>query len=218
MSLAMQTKLLRVLENGEVHALGAERPRRVDVRVIGATHRDLQELVAQGKFRQDLLYRLDVITLRVPPLRERRADIPLLVRHFVEKHRAGKSVRLTREALDRLSAFAWPGNIRQLENEVRRALVLSDDVVDAEHLSPEIVEASGRPRPAEDELGLRARVDALELELVEKALKKTHGNQTRAAELLGLSRFGLQKMMKRLGAEPSSKPGRRAAMALGKQR
>jgi DNA-binding NtrC family response regulator len=210
----MQTKLLRVLEDGEVHALGSERSRRVDVRIIGATHRDLEERVRTGEFRQDLLYRLNVIRLVVPPLRERRGDIPILVRHFLAKHAAQRTVRVTREAMDRLVAFAWPGNIRQLENEVRRALVLADETIDAGHLSPEVASGGGGVVRSENDLDLRSRVDELELTLVEKALAKTGGNQTRAAELLGLSRFGLQKMMKRLGVGQASKPGRRPAAAL----
>jgi transcriptional regulator with GAF, ATPase, and Fis domain len=210
MSLGMQSKLLRVLEDGEVHAIGSERPRKVDVRVIGATHRDLDALVREGRFRQDLLYRLNVITLRVPSLRERRADIPLLVRHFVSKHAAGRKVSFSSEALERLSSFDWPGNIRQLENEVRRALVLCDERVEVEHLSPELRERSGRTTRPGHELDLRGRVDALEAELVGAALERTGGNQTRAAELLGLSRFGLQKMMKRLAIDASPKPGRRS--------
>lgn len=218
MSLGMQTKLLRVLEDGEVHALGSERPRRVDVRVIGATHRDLEERVAAGQFRQDLLYRLNVIRLEVPSLRQRRGDIPLLVRHFLGKHAGGRSVRISREAVDRLAAFSWPGNIRQLENEIRRALVLADEVIEPGHLSPDVAAGgAGRVR-SENELDLRARVDELEHALVEKALAKTAGNQTRAAELLGLSRFGLQKMMKRLGVGQASKPGRRTPAGLVRPR
>jgi transcriptional regulator with GAF, ATPase, and Fis domain len=197
MSLGMQTKLLRALQSGEVRPVGAESTRHVDVRVIGATHRDLPSLVAAGKFREDLLYRLNVISVRVPPLRERFGDVGLLVQHFLRTHAAGRKVNVERHAMDALVAYAWPGNVRQLENEVRRALVLSDDSIQLEHLSREIAQAA-RPGRAADELDLRGRVDALEAELVRAALRRTDGNQTRAAELLGLSRFGLQKMMKRL--------------------
>jgi transcriptional regulator with PAS, ATPase and Fis domain len=198
MSLGMQTKLLRVLQDGDVRPVGAETSRKVDVRVIGATHRDIEALVAAGKFREDLYYRLNVITIRVPPLRERQGDIPLLVRHFVNTYAAGRKVELSRAALDALCNFRWPGNVRQLENEMRRALVLADGMILPEHLNPEITERAlselGRP----DGLNMRERIDALEVELVRAALRRTSGNQTRAAELLGLSRFGLQKMMKRL--------------------
>ncbi|WP_437784913.1 sigma 54-interacting transcriptional regulator [Sorangium sp. So ce1097] len=198
MSLGMQTKLLRVLEDGLVRPVGSERARRVDVRVVAATHRDLEALVRARAFREDLLYRLNIITIRVPPLRERASDVPLVVRHLIAKH-SRVPVRVTRAAMDRLSAHAWPGNVRQLENEIRRALVLCDGTIDREHLSPEIAHGGAAPR----ELGLnvRARIDALETELVRDALERTRGNQTQAAKLLGLSRFGLQKMIKRLAIE-----------------
>jgi transcriptional regulator with GAF, ATPase, and Fis domain len=197
MSLGMQSKLLRVLQDGEVRAVGGERARTVDVRVIGATHRDLGAMVAAGKFREDLLYRLDVITLRVPPLRERAEDVPLLVQHFVGKHAPDRGVKVTRAAMAKLCAFPWPGNVRQLENEIRRALVLSDGSIDVGELSADVVR--GGPSAARGAgLDMRTRIDALETELVLEALQRTRGNQTRAAQLLGLSRFGLQKMMKRL--------------------
>jgi transcriptional regulator with PAS, ATPase and Fis domain len=204
MSLGMQAKLLRVLQDGEVRAVGSERARRVDVRVIGATHRDLEAMVAAGTFREDLFYRLNVITLRVPSLRERPEDIPLLFDHFARKHGPGRAVKVTRAAMAKLIAFPWPGNVRQLENEVRRALVLADGAIDLAELSADVVR--GGPSAARGSgLHLRSRVDALESSLVQEALAKTRGNQTRAAQLLGLSRFGLQKMMKRLGVK--SAPG-----------
>jgi transcriptional regulator with GAF, ATPase, and Fis domain len=197
MTLTMQSKLLRVLQDGEVRAVGGERARIVDVRIIGATHRDLEAMVAEGNFRQDLFYRLNVISLRVPPLRDRAEDVPLLVEHFVRKHAAGRPVRVTRGAMAKLCAFSWPGNVRQLENEVRRALVLGEGTIDVGELSADV--ARGGPSASRGAgFDMKARVDALETELVQEALKKTRGNQTRAAQLLGLSRFGLQKMMRRL--------------------
>ena len=203
MSLGMQTKLLRVLQNGEVRPVGSERSRIVDVRVLGATHRDLEAMVAAGTFREDLFYRLNVVTIRIPALRERRDDIPLLVGRFVAKYAAaGRKPKVTRAAMDRLTAYPWPGNVRQLENEIRRSLVLADDQIDVGELSDDV--ARGGPAAARDAgLGLKARVDALETELVRDALKKTGGNQTRAAEALGVSRFGLQKMIRRLGITAS---------------
>jgi transcriptional regulator with PAS, ATPase and Fis domain len=199
MSLGMQAKLLRALQGGEIRAVGSENVRHVNVRVIGATHRDLAALVKQGKFREDLFYRLNVIGVQVPALRERAGDVPLLIQHFLKAHAGGRRVRLSRSALDALSAFAWPGNVRQLENEMRRALVLCDDVIELEHLSPEVREREGAEAARADGFNLRRRLDALEAELVRAALRRTQGNQTRAAELLGVSRFGLQKMIKRLG-------------------
>ena len=198
MPLSMQTKLLRVLQDGEVRPVGSERVHHVDVRIIGATHRDLEAMVAAGTFREDLFYRLNVVSIRVPPLRERAQDIPLLVAHFAEKHSTGRKVKVTRAAMDRLVAFPWPGNVRQLENEIRRAFVLADDRIDVSELSEEV--ARGGPGAARNAgLGLKARVDALEAQLVKDALERTKGNQTKAAEALGISRFGLQKMMRRLG-------------------
>ena len=141
--------------------------------------------------------------LRIPPLRSRTSDIPLLVQHFLKVHAKGAEVRLTRGAMAKLLSYAWPGNVRQLENEVRRAIVLSDGVIDAEHLSPDVAGTRPTARVA-DGLNVRERIDALEVELVQKALERTRGNQTQAAKLLGLSRFGLQKMMKRLGVSSSA--------------
>jgi transcriptional regulator with GAF, ATPase, and Fis domain/tetratricopeptide (TPR) repeat protein len=198
MSLGMQTKLLRVLEEGEYWPVGAERSRRVDVRVIAATHRDLESLVGKGAFRQDLYYRLNVVSLRVPPLRERHGDIAALVEYFLKRYSKGPPIPVRSDALELLARYPWPGNVRQLENEIRRALVLSDTSIGPEELSEEIrrVALESRPRPMG--LDLRAHVEGLERQLVSTALERTNGNQTRAAELLGVSRFGLQKMLRRL--------------------
>jgi transcriptional regulator with GAF, ATPase, and Fis domain len=201
MSMSMQAKLLRVLQDGKVRPVGGERERVVDVRVVAATHRDLAAMVAGGTFREDLFYRLNVISLRVPPLRERADDIPPLVDHFVRKHAGGRAVKVTRAAMAKLTTFGWPGNVRQLENEVRRALVLGDGAIDVPELSADVARGGGGSARGSG-LDLRARVDLLETELVVEALGKTRGNQTRAAQLLGVSRFGLQKMMKRLKIAP----------------
>ncbi len=197
MSLAMQTRLLRILEDGMVRPVGSEKARKVDVRVLAATHRDLAEMVKTKAFREDLYYRLNIVPLRIPPLRARPSDIPLLVSHFIKAHAGGVDIRVTKAALAKLLAFPWPGNIRQLENEIRRAIVLGDGAIDVAELSPEVAGGTGQPRGQEG-FNVRDRIDALEVELVNKALEKTKGNQTQAAKLLGLSRFGLQKMMKRL--------------------
>ncbi len=202
MSLGMQSKLLRVLQDGEVRPVGSERAHKVDVRVIAATHRDLLQMVKQGTFREDLYYRLNVISIQVPPLRERVGDIERLVHHFVGVHAPERRVRVTPEAFAVLGRYGWPGNIRQLENEVQRFLVIGDDVIDPSHLSAAVQGESQRAVPQDLGLNVRRHVDALETELVLSALEKTGGNQTRAAELLGLSRFGLQKMMKRLEITP----------------
>jgi len=207
MSLSMQTKLLRVLEDNLVRPVGSTRTRRVDVRVVAATHRDLEKMVSEGSFREDLYYRLNVITVTIPPLRERASDIPLLVDHLIAKHAQGRTVELTQAARQRLTSFAWPGNVRQLENELRRALLLCDDVINSEHLS---ITALGAEPRADVGLNVRARVDRLEVELVSDALSRTSGNQTQAAKLLGVSRYGLHKMMKRLGITAQRKSTRNA--------
>ncbi len=200
MSPALQVKLLRVLERGEITPLGAERPRPVDVRVLGATHRDLHALVQAGRFREDLLYRLDVFTLKVPPLRARRDDIPLLIRHFLHKHAPDRSLTLTPEAELALMNFTWPGNVRQLENELRRAIVLAEDRIESRHLSRAL---TGDAVDSASDGSLHAAVSALETRLIREALARAGGNRTRAAELLGVSRYGLQKMLKRLSLTPN---------------
>lgn len=196
MSPGMQTKLLRIIEDSMVRPVGSTSARKVDVRLITATHRDLEQMVAQGSFREDLYYRLNVITIPIPALRERADDIPLLVAHMIEKHSPRGRVTLTRRAREMLMRHPWPGNVRQLENEIRRALLMSDDVIDAEDLS---IRDALADSDAALGLHVRARVDRLERDLVHQALERTGGNQTQAAKLLDVSRFGLHKMMKRLG-------------------
>jgi serine/threonine-protein kinase PknK len=196
MSAQLQGKLLRVLQEGELRPLGSDRTRAVDVRVIGATRRDLRKMVADGSFREDLYYRLAVVSLELPALRERPEDIALLTTHFLEKHAPGRKVRVEPRALAALERRAWPGNVRELENELRRALALCEDDIALEHLS---AGASGElPREPGRELDLHAETDALTRRLVREALARAEGNVTRAAALLGISRFGLQKIMKRL--------------------
>ncbi len=196
MSPALQGKLLRVLQEGEFRALGSEKVRKVDVRVMAASHRDLAQRVREGAFREDLYYRLAVVTLELPSLAERREDIPLLVRHFVEKYRGERELRVTAEAMRLFEARSYPGNIRQLENEVRRALALCDGVIRAEHVEEPAVPVLERAPDAK--LDLHAQTEALTRELVEVAMQRTGGNVSQAALLLGISRFGLQKILKRL--------------------
>jgi len=182
-----------------VRAVGSERVRKVDVRVIAATHRDLQEMVARGTFREDLYYRLAVIVVRVPALRDRREDIPELVAHFLQRS-SRRDVSVDRAALAALCAAPWPGNVRQLQNEVLRAAVLSEDVIRAEHLTVSVATSEPRSAPAgHSGLDLRNAVEDVERAMVLRALTSHGGNQTRAAKTLGLSRFGLQKKLRRLG-------------------
>lgn len=196
MSESMQAKLLRVLQDGELRPIGSERTRRVDVRLVAATHRDLLALVESGQFRQDLYYRIAVVQVELPSLRERPDDVPALVAAFLERHASERSARVDANVMAALRAHRWPGNVRELENEIRRALVLADDVISMEHLSPSV---RGGEVETLDELDLKGRMASLERRLICRALDETDGNQTRAAGLLGVSRYGLQKMMKRLG-------------------
>jgi transcriptional regulator with PAS, ATPase and Fis domain len=197
MSPALQAKLLRVLQEGEFRPLGSERSRKVDVRVIAATRADLAARVRAGSFREDLYYRLAVVTLELPPLAARREDIPLLVRHFLNKHQSkGQKVTLSAGALRAFVERAYPGNVRQLENEVRRALALCEDGrIEASDLPGDPRQEA--PSEGPSGLNLHVQVDALSARLVDEALARASGNVTQAAELLGISRFGLQKMLKR---------------------
>jgi transcriptional regulator with GAF, ATPase, and Fis domain/Tfp pilus assembly protein PilF len=204
MSPAMQGKLLRVLQEGEIRRVGSERTRKVDVRIVAATNRDLARMVEEGKFRRDLFFRLNVAGILLPPLRERRDDIPLMVEHFLAKlaKRDGRAAPKPIEpaALARLCAYRWPGNVRELENEVTRADALSGPRIGASDLAPRIGAADdgeGISTEDHDNLVLKPRVERLERALVREALGRSGNNQTKAAELLGLSRFGLQKKLKR---------------------
>ncbi len=200
MSAGMQTKLLRVLQDGELRPVGGERSVRVDVRVIAASNRDLRKLIEAGAFREDLFYRLNVIRVEIPALRDRREDIPLLIEHFLEKHSTTRR-RVDNGALARLMGYSWPGNVRELENEVMRLVALADEVISAADLSPQI--GGGAPLRLEnaDDLRLKPRMEHLERELIKRALERTGGNQSQAAKLLGLSRYGLLKKLKRLHPE-----------------
>jgi transcriptional regulator with PAS, ATPase and Fis domain len=196
MAPAMQVRLLRVLQDGEVRPVGGERATRVDVRVLCATHRDIDGMLESGAFREDLFYRLAVVSLRLPPLRERSEDILPLVQHFLTKYAPGRVTKLDKRLLERLATQAWPGNVRQLENELRRALALgAGETLREEHFSTLVQRVTTGEA---SDLDLRAHVDELERKLIRRALDAARGNQTRAAELLGLSRFGLQKKLKRL--------------------
>ncbi|HXU71521.1 MAG TPA: sigma 54-interacting transcriptional regulator [Polyangia bacterium] len=198
---SMQVKLLRVLQEGELRRVGAERTIKVDVRVLVASNRDLGRLVEEGKFREDLFYRLNVVRVALPPLRERRDDIPLLVEHFLRKFADENKRplrRIARAALHKLVGYRWPGNVRELENEIARAASLGGDIIAVEDLSPQV--AAGEPEAAvesPDDLTLKHRVERLERTLLREALHRSAGNQTQAARLLGLSRFGLQKKLRR---------------------
>jgi two-component system nitrogen regulation response regulator GlnG len=222
MPLALQAKLLRVLQSGELTPVGGRRPERVDVRIIAATHRDMDVEVREGRFREDLVYRLRVVPIHIPPLRERPEDVPVLAEHFVRRHaeELGLGPRhLSPQALERLCAHPWPGNVRELENAIRRALVLSTSgVLAAEDfdfleggppaapagpaLEAAVAEAAARAL-AEGEPGdLHRRIfERVERPLLEAVLAHTGGNQIRAAALLGINRNTLRKRIGELGLE-----------------
>ena len=189
----LQAKLLRVLQEREFEPLGSERSHKVDVRVIAATNRDIRQMVADAKFQEDLYYRLNVIPIHIPPLRERREDIPLLVDHFVRKHaqRAGKRIEgLQTGVLEALQQADWPGNVRELENTVERAVVLSPGTT----IGPEVVRLLGVttvPSAGLPSMLLRQNLDWAERESVRRALENSNGVKKEAAELMGISQRAL---------------------------
>jgi DNA-binding NtrC family response regulator len=211
--LDVQPKLLRFLEQGEVMPVGDTRPHRVDVRVVAATNADLEQRVSEGTFREDLFYRLSVIRIYVPALRDRREEIPHLATFFLREacERLGKpGIRLSPETLDLFDAFPWPGNVRQLRNEVQRAvaMALSGGVITPDLLSPALTpgpmpsDASSRPRFRRTTLA--AAIEKLEREMIESALERASGNVSETARLLGLTRRGLYLKMQRLGVSVSA--------------
>ncbi|MFO0682283.1 MAG: sigma 54-interacting transcriptional regulator [Sandaracinus sp.] len=220
MSPAMQVKLLRVLSDGSYLPVGATSPRRADVRVIAATHRDLSALVAEGRFRQDLFYRLHVLAIRLPPLRERAGDLPLLLAHYQRKT-PHVPLAIQPEAMRCLERYGWPGNVRELAAEVARwgVVAADEDLVRPEHLSPEVRDAGGfararqsmpppgplaaEPAPpaatGEPEGTLAQAVEALERGILERGLARTGGNRTQLARELDISRTTLNERLKRYG-------------------
>jgi len=210
MSAALQAKLLRVLEQGEIMRVGGDRTIPVDVRVVAATNRNLHEAMAEGRFRSDLYYRLNVVSLEIPSLRERKEDIPHLIKHFTE----AKSTELGLEArslspatVDRLLNYPWPGNVRELENVIERMLVLSPPEVTTigpEHLPSDLVEGPGVTVAVREQVltgckSLAEAVDEFERDIISEALGRTHFNQTRAATVLGTTRRILKYRMDKLG-------------------
>ena len=218
-TLEVQPKLLRFLDSHEVHPIGEVQPVRADVRVIAATNANLDALVAEGRFREDLFYRLNIVRLHVPPLRERRVEIPAFANHYLRKHAQeyGKGdLRLSEETMEYLLLYRWPGNVRQLANEMRRmaALAETDAVLMPEHLTANIA-ASRRTLPASEraldptEVVVRidqpipAAVQHLESTMIQYALRVSGGRMEEAAAMLGLSRKGLYLKRQRYGlAQP----------------
>lgn len=203
MSPAMQVKLLQILQEGTFRRVGEHEYKKVDVRIIAATNKDLETEVEKGTFREDLYYRLSIFPIRIPPLRERRDDIPLLALHFLEKHRKkmNKQVQgFSQAAIERLSSYNYPGNVRELENLIERALALAgSDMVISLDLLPEKVQGNARTQePVAARRGLlKDTVDVIERRMLTEALERCAGNKTQAAQELGLSRMGFQKKLKR---------------------
>jgi DNA-binding NtrC family response regulator len=207
-------KLLRVLQDRTFEPVGSSKTQSVDVRVVAATNQDLEVAIREKRFREDLFYRLNVIPVEVPPLRERRDDIPLLVQHFLEKGAAGREKRasFTDSALRRMTAYDWPGNVRELENVVERLGILcGEQPIDEDDLPGALREASGPvalsvPQLPEGGLALRNVVDDIESDLILQALEQTHWNKNRAAQLLGLNRTTLIEKIKKKGLKPPPPP------------
>ncbi|HYO99829.1 MAG TPA: sigma-54 dependent transcriptional regulator, partial [Pyrinomonadaceae bacterium] len=209
--LDVQPKLLRFLQEGEIPPLGEQRPAKVDVRIIAATNSDLEDMLKDGRFREDLYYRLNVIRLRVPPLRERRSEIPTLVNHYIGHYAAKfnrRDIRITPETIDLLMVCDWPGNIRQLVNEIQRIVARAEDgtLITPDHLSPELKRTSAPvsttttniapfgslSNPVPENMSLPDAVEELERRMIADALRRHKGNISRAARDLGITRRGLQ--------------------------
>jgi len=208
MSTALQMKLLRALQEREFERVGDNQTIKVDVRVIAATNSELARMVQDGSFREDLYYRLNVINVQLPPLRERREDIPVLAKHFLSHFSPDAPAHLSQGAMRSLMAYPWPGNVRQLENAIERAVALSGGrtEIEASDLPPEL---HGTPAPTatpfvefpEDGLDLPLYLSSIERDLITRALERTRGNRNKAAELLRIKRTTLVEKLKRLGGE-----------------
>ncbi len=215
MPLAVQARLLRVLQESEVRPVGGSGTRKIDVRVIAATHVDLATAVEQGRFRQDLFYRLNVVVMRVPPLRERFDDLPLLAAHFLKKHGGAKPPTLHPDALEAMTAYGWPGNVRELENAVLHAIALHHgDVIGPESLPATI---SGRSRPlssstsaADDDMlepltdAKRRASAAFEKRYLTKVMERAKGSVSEAARLAGLDRTNFRRLLQRHGIDATT--------------
>jgi DNA-binding NtrC family response regulator len=214
---SLQVKMLRVLQEREFERIGDPRTVKVDVRVIAATNADLGRMVQDGVFREDLFYRLNVVPVHLPPLRERCEDIPLLVARFIEKHQPASDghdpVVVAQEGMRRLMAFDWPGNVRQLENVIERALALGGGrrSIDMDDLPRELQAKAAAvslvPRLSDDGVDLPFLVSEFERQLIDQALARTEGNRGAAARLLSLKRTTLVEKLKRLGRDTAADTG-----------
>lgn len=201
MSPALQSKLLRFLQDGEFRPVGKTDPIRVDVRIVSACNKDLRTLANQGQFREDLFYRLNVLPVRLPPLRQRREDIPLLVERFVARAAIAlnrPAPALVPEVIEAFAKYAWPGNVRELENEVRRLVTLSDATIGLDAVSAHVKQRNVGSQNVDDG-DLTQMVQAIEVREIKKALDVAHGNKSRAAQILGISRFALNRKLEKYG-------------------
>jgi len=182
---------------------------RVDVRIISASNKDLAEMVSKGLFREDLMYRLNVLPMRLPPLRDRKDDVPILVDHFMKRflRETGRGqLRMRPEVLDALCAYHWPGNVRELENEIRMLITFADDPITLDRLSERIRRSLAAPQETASHEGLTGRVEALEKSEIRRALEEAGGNKSRAAEILGISRFALQRKLEKYNMGSDGRP------------
>ncbi|MEW6236339.1 MAG: sigma-54 dependent transcriptional regulator [Candidatus Omnitrophota bacterium] len=204
--LNVQVQLLRVLQERSFERVGGSQTLSVDVRIVAATNRDLQKAIAQGEFREDLYYRLGVIAIVIPPLRDRREDIPPLIRHFLQRYAPGRSIDISREAMDRLMKYHWPGNIRELENVIERAVVLArGEMISTRDLPANLFPANEKPA-MDVKRSLPELVADLEKTLIRQALLEAKGNQSEAARALGVTERNLRYKIKKYGdVSPSSK-------------
>jgi len=215
MTLSMQVKMLRILQEGTFIPVGATEPRKVDVRIIAATNKDIKEMITKGEFREDLYYRINVINIAVPPLRDRREDIPLLAEYFIEKNHKETGLpkkKLSKKLLAKLMEYEWPGNIRELENEIERLIVLAGEepAIEAEELSirmagpqtPTLSTASSTATPGVKYTGkLKDAIEALERDLITEGLKNNGWNKSKLAKALGISRANLISKVEKYGLD-----------------
>ena len=199
--LALQVKLLRVLQENEIRSIGDSKSMKIDVRVVAATARDLEKEVEKGTFRQDLYYRLNVMTFKLPPLRKRTEDIPQLCKRFIDQFNEtlDKNISdLAPEAMSRLLAYSWPGNVRELENSIERAMVIADDsLLLPEHFPAGVMASNGsEPSRTFNGFSLKDAQKVLEKKLITRALEETEGNRTQASKLLEISHPSLLTKIK----------------------
>jgi len=210
MTPATQTKILRVLQSGTFERVGGNQPIKVDVRVIAATNRDLEASYMNGTFRKDLYFRLNVVTIHLPALRERKSDIPTLVQFFLEKMAPNQQMVVTGAAMKSLLAYSWPGNVRELQNCIERAVALGNHTsIDVQDLPPAIAEASGsQPATVVESVAVAATTDLEEMEriTIQRVFEQVKGDKTAAGKMLGISRATLYRKIKRYGIATKDEP------------